>query len=79
MDDLGEGFALTAQVLASIEPMRVCEYMRTALELLVEALETAPDTPAMRGWMSCPKPERHQVLYEWNDDGSGVSQRQVRA
>ena len=45
IDDLGDGFLLTAQAVAPIEPRRVCEYMRTALEGLVEALESAPETP----------------------------------
>src|SRR5208282_6638367 len=31
VDDLGEGFTLTAQVSAVIGPMRVCEFMHTAL------------------------------------------------
>src|SRR5262249_37542298 len=37
VDDLGEGFKLTAQVQASIDPNRVCDYMSTALESLVGA------------------------------------------
>ena len=37
VDDLGEDFGLAAQTPASIGPMRVCEFMRTALEELVEA------------------------------------------
>jgi amino acid adenylation domain-containing protein len=65
VDDLGEGFALTAQVEASIGPMRICEFMRTALESLVEALETSPAT-AVRGLEVLPDSERYRVLYEWN-------------
>ena len=44
VNDLGEGFSLDAQTPASIGPMRICEFMRTALEALVDALETAPAT-----------------------------------
>src|SRR5262249_20743042 len=48
VDDLGEGFVLTAQVEAPVDPMRVCNLMHTALEGLVEALETAPTTAVSR-------------------------------
>ena len=66
MDDLGEGFGLTAQVPVSIDAKRVCEFMRRALEGLVEALETAPGT-AMHALEVLPEEERQKVLYEWND------------
>ena len=51
---------------ASIEAMRVCEYMHTALQSLVSALETAPATP-VRTLQVLPEEERHRLLYEWND------------
>jgi len=66
VDDLGEGLGLTAQTVASINPKRVCAYMRRALESLVEALETAPAT-ALRTLEVLPEAERQQVLYEWNE------------
>ena len=66
IDDLGEGFSLTAQVEASVEAMRVCQYMQRALESLVTALETAPST-AVRELEVLPSTERHQLLYGWND------------
>jgi non-ribosomal peptide synthetase component F len=65
VDDLGQGFRLTAQVQSSIEPMRICEYMHTALASLVEALENAPGR-AMHTLEALPERERRQVLYEWN-------------
>src|SRR5206468_9569496 len=55
-----------AQTVASVGPRRVCEYMRTALESLVEALETAPGR-SVRSLEVLPAAERQQVLYEWND------------
>jgi amino acid adenylation domain-containing protein len=61
-----EGFWLTAQTLASINPRRICGYMQTALESLVAALETAP-TMAVRALEVLPRAERHQLLYAWND------------
>ncbi|WP_445234409.1 condensation domain-containing protein, partial [Duganella rhizosphaerae] len=39
VDDLGEGFVLTAQVDRSASASRVCAYMQTALEQLAAALE----------------------------------------
>ena len=65
VDDAGEGFALTAQVVASIEAMRVCKFMHTALEGLVEALEMAPAT-AIGSIEIVPESER-RVLEGWNE------------
>ncbi|WDM77360.1 amino acid adenylation domain-containing protein [Xanthomonas cucurbitae] len=43
VDDLGEGFRLTAQVDPEVGAARVCSYMETALTSVVEALEYTPD------------------------------------
>ncbi|WP_308669886.1 non-ribosomal peptide synthetase, partial [Xanthomonas bromi] len=43
VDDLGEGFRLTAQVLPEVDAARVCSYMQTALASVVDALEHTPD------------------------------------
>ena len=65
IDDLGEGFVLTAQVRLPLDPGRVCGYMHNALEKLAFALESAPATPVRRlDVMS--SAERHQLLVEWN-------------
>ncbi|MFC7519104.1 condensation domain-containing protein, partial [Herbaspirillum sp. GCM10030257] len=45
VDDLGDGFGLTAQVQSPIDAGQVCRYMHTALASLVQALEQAPSTP----------------------------------
>ena len=67
VDDVdGEGFWLTAQTLAPVNPSRICEYMQIALESLVTALETTPSM-AMRQLEVLPASEQHQLLYEWND------------
>ena len=66
VDDLGDGFALTAQAIRPIEPGRICDYMRTALEGLVEALERAPETE-VRAIEALPEAERRQLLEEWNE------------
>jgi amino acid adenylation domain-containing protein len=66
VDDLDEGFLLTAQTKQPVEPERMCSFMLTALENLIEALETAPDT-ASRAVDVLPADERRRVLEEWND------------
>ncbi|MBF6651262.1 AMP-binding protein, partial [Methylobacter sp. BlB1] len=65
VDDLGEGFSLTAQTLTPVAPERLCALMHTALDNLIMALETAPDT-AMRQIGVLPEAEHRQVLYDWN-------------
>ena len=42
VDDLGEGFALTARLDSSLDPDQICDCMQRALEGLVSALEKAP-------------------------------------
>ena len=65
VDDLGEGFALTAQIQSPLEPQRVCAFMHTALEQLVHALEKTPTAP-LRSLDVLPEAERRQVLTQWN-------------
>src|SRR5439155_12460376 len=45
VDDLNDRFVLTADVNSSIDPLRICAFMHTAIEQLVDALERAPSTP----------------------------------
>ncbi|HEX9938383.1 MAG TPA: amino acid adenylation domain-containing protein, partial [Longimicrobium sp.] len=71
VDDGGQGFRLTAQAVATIDPRRVCALMHRALEQLVEALETAPAT-ALREIDVLPEAERAQVLEAWNDTAAEV-------
>ncbi|WP_201016842.1 AMP-binding protein, partial [Pseudomonas cichorii] len=69
VDDLGEGFKLTALAVASIGAQRICNYMQVALEQLTEALEQAPQTPL--GSLSIlPDSEREQLLHQWNASDS---------
>ena len=56
---------MTAQVEATVDAQRVCQYMHRALESLVEALESEPSRP-MRFLEVLPEAERQQMLYEWN-------------
>ena len=73
VDDFGEGFQLTAQTQRPLDPNRVCAFMRVALERLVDALETAPDT-ATRAIDVLPEAERRQMLIEWNDTAADYPQ-----
>ncbi len=65
VDDLGDGFLLTAQVQGSVGAERVCALMNRALEGLVEALDAAPERPLERIEV-LPAAERRQVVEEWN-------------
>src|SRR5262249_20314830 len=65
VDDDGTGLSLSAQVVESISPERVCAMMARALEELATALEHAPHTP-VRALDILPRDERQQLLVEWN-------------
>src|SRR5262249_50668119 len=65
VNDFGERASVTAQTETSIDPKRICEFMRSALESLVKALETEPSR-AVRTIEVMPAAERDRVLYEWN-------------
>jgi len=66
VDDLGEGFMLEAQAQSPIDPRRICDYVLTALERLVVALETAPASK-LHSLNVLPAEERQQLLVGWND------------
>ena len=72
VDDLGEGFALTAQVTSrSIDPERVCAFMQPALEQLVERARARSEPRPCATSTCCPPPsgatarrvERHRAPY----------------
>jgi len=65
IDDQGDGFALTAQAHYSIGAQRVCDYMQTALNHLLIALEHAPGT-AVRAVDVLPEWEKQQLIWTWN-------------
>ncbi|WXK34527.1 non-ribosomal peptide synthase/polyketide synthase (plasmid) [Mycetohabitans rhizoxinica] len=65
VEDLGQALGLTAQVVASLEPDRMCGYMQQALQSLVEALEMSPEWPV--GQLEVlPREERQLLLQTWN-------------
>ena len=65
VDDLGTDFNLVAQAPGRIAPARLCEFMHTALEHLVRALEEAPDS-TVRSLEVLSAAERHRVIHEFN-------------
>jgi len=76
VDDFGDDFMLTAQLSVQAEPGRICAYMQTALENLVQALEQAPHTPVAAVEVLPPQ-EREQLLVEWNDTAQAYAQDQT--
>src|SRR6478672_1126788 len=70
VDDLGEGFRLTAQTVEGIGAERVCGYMERVLETMVEALEKEPGK-AVRSIAVLSEEERQQVVNEWNRTEAG--------
>ncbi|MBA2672061.1 non-ribosomal peptide synthetase [Ramlibacter sp.] len=73
VDDMGdEGFGLTAQAGAGMSAKRICGYLHTALEALVDALESHP---GQEPWVLdvLPAPERHQLLVQWNATGTAYA------
>jgi amino acid adenylation domain-containing protein/FkbM family methyltransferase len=65
VDDLNEVFRIKVQVDTSVDAHRVCRYMHTALESLVNALENDPSC-SLQTLEIIPETERQQVVYEWN-------------
>ena len=65
VDDLGEGFAFTVMVDASIGATRIAGYLHTALENLVLALEQTPYAP-LHNLGILPAAERQHLLHSLN-------------
>ncbi|MFC6336712.1 amino acid adenylation domain-containing protein [Pseudomonas sp. CCM 7891] len=65
VDDLGEGYDLTALTFAQVGAQRVCGYMQMALVNLVQALEQAPHQPLNR-LPILGHEERDKLLFEFN-------------
>ena len=65
VDDMGEGFTLTAQSDRRMDPKRIIGYTRAAMQSLIEALERAPQTPAS-ALSILPASERREILELFN-------------
>ncbi|MFD4263997.1 amino acid adenylation domain-containing protein, partial [Streptomyces sp. NPDC058534] len=65
VDDLGSAFGVTADVVAPGDPELVCALLQNAAESLVDALESAPETPL--GEVAVVSPlVRERMIVEWN-------------
>ncbi|WP_323663364.1 non-ribosomal peptide synthetase, partial [Pectobacterium versatile] len=65
VDDLSDGFTLTAKTVMGVDPERIVHYMLTALESLVTSLENTPQQAAL-SLNILPEAERQQVLVDFN-------------
>ncbi len=65
VDDLGEGFGLVMDTDRRIDPRRLLGYVQSAVRSLVQALELAPETPAL-ALEVLPEPERQHLLRTLN-------------
>jgi amino acid adenylation domain-containing protein len=73
VDDLGTGFALTVDAVATVDADALCSMLHTTVGNLVTALEEAPDTRFV-AVEALPAHELRRVLTEWNDtDGPAVA------
>ncbi len=66
INDLDDEFEMTAQMHAAIDPVRVVDYLRVAMQGLVEALENSPEKTVLDIGILSEK-ERHELLVEWNN------------
>ncbi|WKB55711.1 non-ribosomal peptide synthetase [Eleftheria terrae] len=64
VDDYGSALALTAQVRPPLQPQRLCSFMATALERLVQALQQTPWLPAQE--LDVWPDEERQAVAAWN-------------
>ena len=71
--ELEEGFVVIAQTDRRIDPQRMVGYVCTAMQSLVEALEHAPQTPAV-SLSVLPESERHEILELFNAAGATYPQ-----
>jgi amino acid adenylation domain-containing protein len=65
VDDLGEGFNITAQVEQPVDPRRILGYVSTAARSLIDALEDAPLTAAL-ALSVLPETERQELIVSFN-------------
>ncbi|KAG0203257.1 hypothetical protein BGX31_003402, partial [Mortierella sp. GBA43] len=66
VEDYGTALGVTANVLSSLDPNRICGYMVQALKSLAESLDHSPDA-RMQGLDILPAAERCLLLQTWNE------------
>ncbi|MCU7645701.1 non-ribosomal peptide synthetase [Pseudomonas piscis] len=75
VDDLGDGFLLTA-VAAGVDAQRICQYLQCTLENLLQALEQTPEV-AIGQVAVLPQAERQRVLVQFNATARDYPRRQA--
>lgn len=65
VNDLGEAFDLMAQTNQTIDPRQLIAYVTTAMQSLLEALESEPQRPVL-GLSVLPEEEQNQILEGFN-------------
>ncbi|KMJ45031.1 hypothetical protein AB204_11225 [Xenorhabdus khoisanae] len=65
VDDLGLGFHLMAQTVPGIDPVRVTQYLTTAISGLIDALAHDPQQPILQVPI-LPAAEQQQLLVDFN-------------
>jgi len=73
VDDLGKDFALIAHTDPRIDPKRVTQYLHTAMQSLVEALEQSSQT-SMLSWPIMPVEEWRRVIHLFNGPNLAFTQ-----
>ncbi|WP_345782194.1 amino acid adenylation domain-containing protein [Xanthomonas sp. NCPPB 2654] len=76
VDDLQQGFRLTVQSAAGIDPATLASYLETVVHGLVEALESEPQRP-LRQLPLMPAAARDRVLVEFNATRAEYPQDQL--
>jgi amino acid adenylation domain-containing protein len=76
VDDLKQGFNLTALCVDGIDPARIAAYLHTAMERLVDALSQDPQRP-VSAISILPAKEEHQLLVEFNDTAADYPRDQL--
>jgi amino acid adenylation domain-containing protein len=76
VDDVGEGFTLTAQTDQRVSAHRITGYMHKAMQSLVEALEQSPLTLAV-ALSILPEQERLQVIKAFNATNAAYPQEKL--
>ncbi|WP_038183132.1 non-ribosomal peptide synthetase, partial [Xenorhabdus bovienii] len=69
IDDFTNDFVINAQVEQGLDPELICDYLQTALQEIVTALESAPERRIGRIHV-LPAQEKDKLLWQWNQTES---------
>ncbi len=78
VDELTDGFMLTAQTVADIDPEQLCRWMHNALVHMVDALERAPETP-LCALDIMPSGELEGAVLAWNTNRARLRSRSMHS